>query len=120
MQRKVQELIYTIALEQYLSKEEILTLYLNAVEFGPNIYGVKAAADVYFLKSPQNLTVVEAVFLISLLRSPRKGYWRAQKNKFNRYRINLILENMKKRKYLTESEFIQAKSAPLYVIPAAP
>jgi len=53
LKRKVQELLYALSLETHLSKHEIITLYLNAVEFGPNIYGIKAAANTYFLKLQQ-------------------------------------------------------------------
>jgi len=69
--RKAEEAILTIALESCLSKAEILELYLNAVEFGPNLYGIGPAAQHYFHKPAQQLEVDEAFYLASVLPHPR-------------------------------------------------
>ena len=69
VERKLTELVYTIAIEKQLSKEAILSLYLNAIEFGPNIYGIKQASSYYFMKSPQSITIREAAFLAAILPS---------------------------------------------------
>jgi len=69
--RKVEEAFLTIALESCLQKDEILELYLNAVEFGDNLYGIGPATWYYFDHSPEDLTVDEAYFLAYLLRNPR-------------------------------------------------
>jgi hypothetical protein len=70
--RKIEEVILTEYMSQQFTKEEILELYLNVVEFGPNIYGVRAAAAHYFGKGPANLTLRESLFLAAMLPSPVK------------------------------------------------
>jgi hypothetical protein len=70
--RKLEEILLTDYLEQTFSKEELLELYLNVIEFGPNVYGVRAAAQYYFDTTPSDLSLGEALFLISVLPSPVK------------------------------------------------
>jgi membrane peptidoglycan carboxypeptidase len=64
-------------LEQALTKEQILELYLNVVEFGPNVYGVSDAAQHYFRTSAAGLTISQAFYLASILPSPRKDHFSA-------------------------------------------
>ena len=61
--RKLRELLYALDLEQTLGKRRILELYLNVVQFGPEVWGVGPASDTYFLKKPEGLTWREAAFL---------------------------------------------------------
>ncbi|KXK62369.1 glycosyl transferase [Micromonospora rosaria] len=68
--RKIQEMRYALALERELTKDEILTRYLNIAYFGSGAYGVSAASHRYFSKSPRHLTLAEAALLAGLLRSP--------------------------------------------------
>jgi membrane peptidoglycan carboxypeptidase len=70
--RKLEEAVLTEYLSQRFTKNEILELYLNVIEFGPDVYGVRAAAAHYFGKGPANLSFAEALFLASLLPSPVK------------------------------------------------
>src|SRR6185312_15890726 len=67
LSRKLLEAIITIRIDKVLTKKEILERYLNVVQFGKNIYGVKHAADFYFKKSPEDLDLVESAFLTMLL-----------------------------------------------------
>ena len=71
--RKVEEICLTALIERFrlLSKERILELYLNMVEWGPEIYGLTEASQFYFNKSPYDLALGEAIFLGLLLPSPR-------------------------------------------------
>ena len=71
--RKAHEALLTIALESCLSKPEILELYLNAIEYGPNLYGIGPAAQHYFDKGAQDLEPEEAFYLASILPRPRKA-----------------------------------------------
>lgn len=76
--RKVREVILAMKIESRLTKEEILDLYLNAVPFGSNAYGVEAASETFFGKHADALTLDEAVLLAALpnapsLLSPYKG-----------------------------------------------
>lgn len=69
--RKIEEAILTTYLEQALTKDQIIELYLNVVEFGPMVYGVDAAAQHYFHTSASRLTVSQAFYLASVLPSPK-------------------------------------------------
>jgi hypothetical protein len=72
--RKLQEALLTVWLEQAVGKNGILELYLNVIEFGPNLYGIGPASWHYFGRSPAQLDPLEATFLISLLPSPVKKH----------------------------------------------
>ena len=69
--RKAQEWVITVALETFLTKKKILTLYLNHVEWGRGIFGAEAAAQHYFQKSASKLTAWEAARLAVMLPRPR-------------------------------------------------
>lgn len=71
--RKVEEALLTVALESCLTKDQILELYLNVIEFGPNIYGIGKASKYYFGKYVSELTQAESFYLASLLPNPRRG-----------------------------------------------
>ncbi len=68
--RKLEEVILTDYEEQTFSKNEIMELYLNVIEFGPDVYGIGAAADHYFARKPDELNLAESLFLSSLLPNP--------------------------------------------------
>ncbi len=69
--RKVQEVLLTWWLESALSKEEILELYLNIIEYGPGVYGITAAAQHYFGRTPAELSPAESVYLACVLPNPK-------------------------------------------------
>ena len=68
--RKVQEIRYALALERELTKDQILTRYLNIAYFGAGAYGIAAASKRYFSVSPAELTLAQAALLAGLVRSP--------------------------------------------------
>jgi|CZKU01.1.fsa_nt_gi hypothetical protein len=70
LSRKLEEVILTEYLEQTFSKDELMELYLNVIEFGPAVYGITAAADHYFGRTPAELNLGECLFLSSLLPAP--------------------------------------------------
>ncbi|MCK9163486.1 MAG: monofunctional biosynthetic peptidoglycan transglycosylase [Bacteroidales bacterium] len=70
--RKGLETYYTIVIEAFWSKERIMEVYLNVIEFGDGIYGVEAASQTFFNKSAKNLTKRESALLASVLPSPLK------------------------------------------------
>lgn len=109
--RKLLEAIITYRIERTLNKKEILERYLNVIEFGRDIYGVKAAARHYFQKSPGALTAVESAFLAMLLPNPKK-YSRSHQTKsltpFARQRIRRILSDMAKTGKLSADEYALA------------
>jgi len=107
--RKVQEAFLTMYLEQKLRKDEILELYTNVVEFGPNIYGINEASLHYFKKHPANLTLGQAMFLASILPRPKNYYFNADgklipsKLKF----LHRAMKAMRDRKIISEDEYQQ-------------
>lgn len=80
--RKVREAILTVQIEKKFSKRQILEKYLNVIEFGPNIFGVRSAARHYFDKEPMDLDILEASFLAFLLPNPK------------RYRESFVVKNL--------------------------
>jgi membrane peptidoglycan carboxypeptidase len=69
--RKVEEAFLTMALESCLTKTEILELYLNVVELGPDVYGIGPALKHYFNKGPGEMSLDEAYYLAGLLPRPQ-------------------------------------------------
>jgi hypothetical protein len=72
--RKVQEAVTTWQIERTLDKRQMLALYLNIIELGPRIYGIKAASQHYFNRSPAELTLLQALWLASIVPNPRAFY----------------------------------------------
>jgi hypothetical protein len=74
--RKVREALYTLALEGSLSKDRMLEIYFNIIEWGPNIYGLGEASWHYFGRAPAELSVKQAVFLATIIPGPLRyhGY----------------------------------------------
>ncbi|WCM87604.1 monofunctional biosynthetic peptidoglycan transglycosylase [Acidovorax sp. NCPPB 3576] len=70
--RKGQEFVLTLALEQLLSKQRILEIYLNSVEWGDGVFGAEAAAQHYFRKSAAKLSAAEAARLAVMLPQPKR------------------------------------------------
>ena len=71
LSRKLQEAAFTLLLEERLSKEDILELYLNVVEFGPGIYGIRNGSMHYFNSQPGELSLAQAMFFASILPNPK-------------------------------------------------
>lgn len=106
--RKLREALIAVQLEQELSKEEILEKYLNVVEFGENIYGVKQASQVYFGKSPSQLTAVDSAFLAFLLPNPKKysvSFRKRELTPFARKEIKNILLKLHAFKKLDDADY---------------
>jgi monofunctional biosynthetic peptidoglycan transglycosylase len=109
--RKFKELVWAREIEKVLSKTEILTFYLNMAEWGPNVYGIKDAAQHYFGISPIEISAKQAAFLAMLLPSPIKYHsYFTQKSltPFALGRIGKILRIMQRMGYLDEEQYQQA------------
>ena len=118
IERKVHELIYALALEKSLTKEELLTLYLNIVEFGPEIHGIYKASQLYFLKKPSSLSLVEASYLASILPAPTRFFTIAQKSKrIPRGKTNRVLKNLLNARVISKNEYEKAFRTNLVVLP---
>lgn len=106
--RKALEAVITDRIEHNLSKKEILERYLNVVEFGKEIYGVKAAAKFYFHKNPSDLGIVESAFLAMVLPSPIKystSYYRKELTPFARKRLSNIVEDLYRYNRISQEEY---------------
>jgi hypothetical protein len=98
--RKAQEVILTWWLENALNKDEILELYLNVIEYGPAVYGLRHAAAYYFGRNPIDLSPAESAFLACMLPSPKRyhvSYERGALSRSMRSKMQRLLEHMAKR-----------------------
>ena len=108
--RKVKEWILAIKLERILSKDEILSTYLNESPYGGTIYGVEEASQSFFGKKAKDVTLAEAAYLAALPQLPTY-YSPYGKNKSALDdRKNLVLERMRIKDVITEEEFNTAKA----------
>ncbi|MEK7087235.1 MAG: transglycosylase domain-containing protein, partial [Patescibacteria group bacterium] len=109
LSRKVKELILAISLERKYSKDEILNFYLNQIPYGSNSYGIEAASQTYFNKSAKELNLTEAVYLASLPKAP--SFYSPYGNNGDELkgRANYILDRLRDLKYISETDYINAK-----------
>lgn len=112
IRRKVQELLLAFWLENKLSKNQIMALYLNRVYFGSGLYGADAAANWYFNKSVYDLNVREAAVLAGLLKAPSR-YNPIFNKKAAAARADVVLKSMRDSGYLTEREYQKARTLPI-------
>jgi monofunctional biosynthetic peptidoglycan transglycosylase len=104
--RKWLEVYFTLLIEAFWSKERILEVYLNIIEFWDGIYGIEAASQHYFKKSASKLTSSQAALLSAMLPNPR--YYQDNLRDYRLLRRkNKILQNMSKiKRYKDSKEFI--------------
>ena len=129
IERKIQEAYYTVIIERSMSKEQILEAYLNTIYLGFNAEGIQAAAQAYFSKDVQDLTLIECAILASLPQSPNKytplkriatseitnidsydvvtrnDNWTIYYNSDIEDKVWLVLHNMIEQGHLTQEEF---------------
>ena len=105
LQRKVKEAVIAVELERKHEKDEILGMYLNTMYFGSNSYGVEAAAETYFNKSADELTIGESATLIGLLWSP--STLGTDRDEATNQR-NLVLDRMRQAGYITRQDHMEA------------
>ena len=120
LSRKLEEilLVYILENNRIVSKERMLEVYFNVIEWGPNIYGIGEASQFYFQKHPSQLSLNECLFLASIVPSPKKFMWkfdntgnlRNQGTVQQKYLTNLML----RRGVLTSEDTI-FKSFPVQV-----
>ena len=110
--RKFQEVLIAIQIERHFTKQQIFTLYGNQIELGHGNFGFAAAAQFYFGKRLDQLTLPEAALLAGLPRTPT-GYSPLIYPERARQRRNVVLAAMLENGKITEEEFRQAKASPL-------
>jgi penicillin-binding protein 1A len=119
LKRKVKEAILAYKIDNYLSKDKILEIYLNEVYFGRGAYGVEAAARNYFGKSVSELTLSEAALIAGLPKAP--GIYAPHISlKKSLVRRDHVLYRMYEEGYLTEKEYEAAKLDEIKIIPNIP
>ncbi len=105
---KTKEWITAIKIERNYTKREIITMYLNTVDFGSNAFGIRTAARTYFRKEPHELSVPEAAMLVGLLKSTT--YYNPVRNPENaKRRMTTVLAQMNKYGYLPDPNFEKLK-----------
>jgi penicillin-binding protein 1A len=110
--QKLKEGIIAIKLERNFTKEEILTLYLNTVAFGDNVFGIRNASNTFFQKEPDRINVEEAAVLIGMINGP--GIYNPRTNPRRALeRRNLVLNRMVTKGYLTSVEADILKRKPI-------
>ena len=110
--QKLKEGIIAIKLEQNFTKDEIITLYLNTVPFGDNVYGIRNASKTFFQKEPDRLTVEEAAVLIGMLKGSNLYNPRVNPKKALDRR-NVVLDQMVRNDFLKEADANALKLKPI-------
>ncbi|MFZ9708205.1 MAG: penicillin-binding protein 1A [Steroidobacteraceae bacterium] len=105
--RKIQEVFLTYRLEQEFTKEEILGLYLNVIHFGKRAYGVAAAAELYYGKTLEQLTLAEAATLARIPQAPSR-FNPINNPEAARQRRSYVLRRMRELGYIDEITEAQA------------
>ncbi|HEX7757162.1 MAG TPA: transglycosylase domain-containing protein, partial [Niabella sp.] len=106
------EWIISVKLERNFTKEEIIALYLNAVPFSDNVYGIRNASKTWFQKEPDRLTVDEAALLVGMINGP--GIYNPRRNpKLAMDRRNLVIARMVENNNLSAAEAQQLQAMPI-------
>ncbi|GAB5350645.1 Penicillin-binding protein 1A [Qipengyuania sp. 483] len=113
--RKLKEMILAQRIEQVLTKQEILELYLNEIPLGRRSFGVQAAARAYFDKDVGDLDLHETAFLAILPKAPER-YGRARYEDLAVSRRNFVLDQMVANDFVSAGEAAAAKSQPLGLV----
>jgi penicillin-binding protein 1A len=110
--RKLVEIFTTLRIEQELTKQEILALYLNKMFLGQRAYGIGAAAEVYYGKTVDQLTLPEIAVIAGTFRLPSRDNPVANAE-LARQRRAYVLRRMREKEYVTQAEYESALNAPV-------
>jgi penicillin-binding protein 1A len=117
IERKLKEALLAFRIEEALSKDQILELYLNEIYLGLGSYGVAAAALNYFGKPLNDLTLAEMAYLAALPKAPN-NYHPHRETERAVERRNWVLDRMRENDFIGADEHAEASAAPLEVSPA--
>ncbi|MFC3198914.1 penicillin-binding protein 1A [Parapedobacter deserti] len=111
--QKFQEWVTAVRLERNYTKEEIITMYFNTVDFGAyNTYGIKSAARTYFNTTPDKLNIQQAAILVGMLKGP--GIYSPVRYPQNAIRRrNVVIDNMRSMGFITREESRRLQKEPL-------
>jgi penicillin-binding protein 1A len=110
--RKLVEIFTTLRIEQELTKQEILALYLNKMFLGQRAYGIGAAAEVYYGKTVDQLTLPEIAVIAGTFRLPSRDNPVANAE-LARQRRGYVLRRMREKEFVTQAEYESALNAPV-------
>lgn len=116
LSRKIEEVILTDYLEQAFRKDDMMELYLNVVEFGPDVYGVTRAAEHYFGRKPEELSLGECFFLASLMPSPVRYGRQRDKGQVSEgwsRHLQALMEIAAKNKKVSQAELAEGLAQPI-------
>lgn len=114
IKRKIYEILLAWKIEQNLTKDQILEVYMNQIYLGQRAYGFSSAAQIYFGKSLKDITVAEAAMLAGLPKAP-SAYNPVANPKRATVRQQYILQRMKQLGYITEAQYEIAKVEKLHI-----
>lgn len=109
---KLKEWITAVKLERNYTKQEIMSMYFNAVFFGSNSYGIKAAAGTFFGKHPKELNVEESALLVGMVNMPTR-YNPVRNPNLSLQRRNHVLKQMNKYGYLPDAQYDSIVKLPI-------
>ena len=112
--QKVKEWIIAIRLERQYTKNEIIAMYFNKVDFINTAVGIRSASKVYFAKEPKDLTVDECAMLVGMLKNPSLFNPLKREEKV-RERRNVVLKQMEKNKFLTAQQKENYQAKPIHL-----
>lgn len=112
--RKIYEILLTFKLEHFLSKDQILEIYMNQIYLGNRAYGFAAASETYFGKPLKDITIAEAAMLAGLPKAP-SAYNPVVNPKRARARQLHIIDRMLENNFITEEQAAAAKAEPLKI-----
>lgn len=110
--QKGKEYIIAIRLERRYTKNEIIAMYLNTVDFVNHAVGIHSAAHVYFNKLPKELTIEESAVLVGMLKAPSAYNPKSNPNN-SKARRNVVYQQMIKNNFLSEQAYEELKSKPI-------
>ncbi|MDL2319917.1 transglycosylase domain-containing protein [Alistipes sp. OttesenSCG-928-B03] len=109
---KLQEWITAVRLEYNYTKEEIIAMYLNTVEFGSNAYGIKSAAQTFFNKEPSELTINESATLVGIINAPTR-FSPTRNPENSKARRNTVIARMEASGFITRQQRDSLQALPL-------
>lgn len=110
--RKIREAFTAVEIERRYTKREILEMYINTVYFGRGAYGLQIASELYFNKSPQELTTAECAYLVGTIQRPG-GYDPLRNYDKAMWRRNIVLHNMTITGVLSKVDYNNLKETPI-------
>lgn len=109
---KLKEWVTAVKLERSYTKEEIMTMYMNTIFFGSGSYGIRAASNTFFAKSPADLTIEEAATLVGMVNKPTR-YNPALNPERSLARRNYVLSKMRGEDFITRAQYDSLSALPI-------